>query len=132
MSDPINTTPKLPKVPDIIQGAPVIMTFVRQAIGYAATAGALAMIGFLDAKGYKADWLAGYLPWIIGFALIAILTFVWSLVASNAKANQIVLLIEKVLEAAQTGTVAPEVHAIAPPQMKPLIAAVQNDPQKKL
>lgn len=111
------------------------MSLLRNSIGYVAAAGAAAIAGFLNAKGFNASWFYPYLPYFIALALIAGATFIWSLVTSNAKANQFVLLIEKVLEAAQTGQVPAAVQAITPPQMKLQVAVVaqeQADPQKRL
>lgn len=127
--------PKTPSIPDIMPNYPVLNTFLRSGILLVAGMAVAAMVAWMNAKGFNAGIVESFLPWATASALIAIATFIYSLIASNAKAKTILALVEHVLEAAQTGQVPAEVLQIAPTSQKVLVAAVtaqQADPQKKL
>lgn len=101
----------MPPIPNIT-GYPVLDTFLRNFIGYATMATAAAMVAWLNSKGFSGAAVSAYLPYIVVTALIALATFIWSLIA---KYKMIFAFVEHTLEAAQSGQVQSEVAAVASP-----------------
>lgn len=109
MSNPGKPTLAIPDLP-FLKNYPLLNTAIRGLLGIV---GALA-VGWLSSYVQDHHWnlgvLMNVLPELIASALVTIAAFIWTLVA---KYKTIISFVEHVLEAANTGEVAPEVKAIA-------------------
>ncbi len=110
-------------IPDITGGKfPKLDTAFRLGIFAAATGGTGAMIAWMNSRGYSNQVGMAFLPFVIITVLVAVATFIWSIIAKNAMLLKIAGLIDHTIDTSQTGQIAPEVKAMATPQQQQRIA----------